>query len=88
MALVCASGVCYSQCQHRTLRQSAIIGKACHTGHMSNAGVNCGVVYFQNVAPEGPVAFALADHVDRRLRWFEMSGGQWVAREFSNINFT
>lgn len=39
----------------------------------AGAGVNCGFVYFQNVAPNGPVAAGLAEVMDRRLRWSEMS---------------
>ncbi|KAG2445948.1 hypothetical protein HXX76_000551 [Chlamydomonas incerta] len=36
-----------------------------------NGWVNCGVVYAQNVAPDGPTAYVLAEVVDRLERWAE-----------------
>eukprot|EP00198_Chlamydomonas_reinhardtii_P001709 XP_001691045.1 predicted protein [Chlamydomonas reinhardtii] len=38
-----------------------------------NGWINCGVVYVQNVAPDGPTAYALAEVVDRLERWAEGS---------------
>ena len=37
----------------------------------------------QNVAPDGPVAFGLADIVDRRLRWAEMPAAELEQRASS-----
>ena len=34
----------------------------------------------QNVIPDGPVAFGLADIVDRRLRWAEMPAAELTQR--------
>ncbi|KAG2452511.1 hypothetical protein HYH02_002750 [Chlamydomonas schloesseri] len=36
-----------------------------------NGWLNCGVVYAQNVAPDGPTAYVLAEIVDRLERWAE-----------------
>ncbi|KAG2500796.1 hypothetical protein HYH03_001558 [Edaphochlamys debaryana] len=36
-----------------------------------NGWINCGVVYARNVRPDGPVAYVLAEIVDRLERWGE-----------------
>ena len=45
----------------------------------STREVNLGVMYAQNVAPDGPVAWIFAEAVDRILRWAE--NDSWVKEE-------
>ena len=43
--------------------------------------INCGAVYAQNAAPDGPVAWITAEVVDRLLRWGrERLGGSALGR--------
>lgn len=61
--------MCTHACACRWLKTPPMAHVNLMTMRDGNGWVNCGVVYAQNAAPDGPTAYMLGDIITRSLRW-------------------